>query len=154
MDMPKPTADHQRLHKLAGIWKGTEMMYPSPWDPKGGEAEGVSRSRVALGGFAVIADYEQSRDGQVTFEGHSVTTWDAQANQVVLLWFDSMGQGAEEFRGTWDGDVLTVASKSPMGHARLTHDHSEPGVLSTTMEMSPDGEDWSSLFDGTYRRED
>lgn len=154
MEMPQPTADHRRLHKLAGIWKGTEKMYPSQWDPKGGEAQGTTRSRVALGGFAVIGDYHQERSGTCTFEGHCVYAWDAKAKQVVMHWFDSMGQGSEEFRGTWQGDVLTVASKNPMGHARLIHDYSKPGVLTSSMEMSPDGKTWSKLFDGTYRRED
>ena len=67
MEMPKPTADHKRLEKLAGIWKGTETLFPSPWDPKGGQAEGTTRGRVCLSGFAVVIDYEQSRGGKTTW---------------------------------------------------------------------------------------
>jgi Protein of unknown function (DUF1579) len=154
MDMPKPTADHKRLEKLAGIWRGTETMYPSPWDPNGGKAQGETRSRIALGGFAVVCDYKQSRDGKVTFEGHGVYAWDAKASQVVLHWFDMMGQGAEVFRGNWKADVLTVQSQGPMGHARLTYDFTKAGELKSQMEMSPDGSKWNKLFDATYQRAD
>ena len=120
----------------------------------GGKADGTTRSRTALSGFAIISDYEQSRGGKTSFEGHGVYTWDARANQVVMHWFDSIGQGAEEFRGTWKGDVLTLASKSPMGHARLTYDLSKTGVMSSMMETSQDGSKWTKLFDGSYTRKD
>ncbi|HEX6811747.1 MAG TPA: DUF1579 family protein [Planctomycetota bacterium] len=154
MEMPKPTADHKKLEKLAGIWKGTETMYPSQWDPKGGKAEGTMRARAALAGFAVISDYEQMRDGKRSFEGHGVYTWDAHSNQVVMTWHDSIGMGAEEFRGAWKGDVLTIASKSPMGHARVTYDVSKAGTMKFAMEQSQDGTAWTKLFDGTYSRKD
>ena len=65
-----------------------------------------------------------------------------------------IGQGCEDFRGTWKGDVLTLASKGPMGHARLTYDLSKPGVMSSLMETSQDGAKWTKMFDGTYKRKD
>ncbi len=154
MEMPKPTAEHKQLEKLAGIWNGKEKMHPSPWDPAGGEAQGTTRGRVALDGFAVIADYEQSRGGKPSFAGHGVYTWDASAKQVVMHWFDSMGQGAEEFRGTWKGDRLELQSKNPMGLARMSYDFSKPGALTSRMEMSQDGKSWTTFFDGTYQRKD
>jgi hypothetical protein len=152
MGMPKPGDDHKRLEKLAVTWQGTETMYPSQWDPNGGEAQGTTRGRSALGGFAVVVDYEQTRDGKSTFEGHGVYTWDDKAKEVVLHWFDSMGQGREEFRGSWDGDGerLTLTSRNPMGHTRMLYDFSERGALSSSMEMSQDGQSWSKLFDGRY----
>lgn len=152
MDMPKPGAAHEKLEKLAGPWSGTETMYPSPWDPKGGEAQGVTRGRVALGGFAVVTDYEQRRDGKVTFEGHGVYVWDGEAKEVVLHWFDSMSGGREEFRGSWDGDRIALTSKNAMGFARMSYDFTEPGKLSSAMDMSEDGQSWSRLFDGSYTK--
>ena len=152
MEMPKPGDGHRQLERLTGNWEGTETMHPSQWDPKGGTATGTNRVRMTLGGFAAIVDYEQTRDGQVTFSGHGVYTYDAEANEVVLHWFDCMGSPPEIFRGTFDGNRLTVTSRNQMGFARLIYDHSEPDVLSSTMEMSPDGTTWATLFDGTYRR--
>ena len=151
MEMPKPTADHQRLERLCGDWRGTETMHPSPWDPNGGQADGRTVAHLALGGFAVVVDYTQARGGATTFEGHGVYTWDAGAGEVVLHWFDSMGQGREEFRGTWNGDVLTLTSKSPHCLMRMTYDLSQAGRLASAMDTSQDGAQWSRLFDADYR---
>lgn len=153
MEMPQPTADHEKLEKFAGIWKGTETMHPSQWDPKGGTAQAVTRARVALSGFYVIGDYQQSRDGHVVFEGHAVYSWDAQKKQVVLHWFDSTGMGVDEFRGTWSGDRIVMQSQNFMGHWRMTSDFSKPGVLVSKMETSQDGKAWKVMFDGKYTRE-
>ncbi len=152
MHMPKPSADHDRLERLCGDWRGTETMYPSPWDPKGGTAEGHTNSRRGLNGFAVLSDYEQLRGGVRTFEGHGVYTWDAAAGEVVLHWFDGMGQGREEFRGKWDGDHLVLTSRNLQGQVRMHSDFSRAGVLASAMEMSTDGKQWTKLFDGIYRR--
>lgn len=154
MEMPKPTADHKRLEKLAGHWAGTEKMHPSPWDPKGGEAKGTTKARVGLDGFAVIIDYEQSRGGTCTFKGHGVYTWDAASKQVVMHWFDCMGQGVEEFRGAWNGDRLRLESRNKTGFARMDYDFSKPGKMTSSMQMSQDGKSWSTLFDGKYERQD
>ena len=155
MEMPQPSEAHRRLARLAGEWVGEETMFPSEWDPQGGVAKGRSTSKVSLGEFAVIGDYEQERNGQVTFSGHAVWTVDPNDadNECVLYWFDSIGMGMEAFRGGWDADVLTVESRNAMGHARLTYDLSEDGVLRSRMETSSDGEQWTAMFEGEYRRQ-
>ena len=155
MEMPQPTDAHRSLARLAGEWSGEERMFPSEWDPEGGVARGRTTARVALAEFAVVTDYEQERDGQITFSGHGVWTVDPRdaESECVLYWFDSLGMGVETFRGGWQGDVLRVRSRNPMGHARLTYDLSEPGVLRTLMETSRDGERWSPMYEGSYRRE-
>ena len=156
MNMPQPSDAHRRLTKLAGRWSGEEKMFPSDWDPQGGIAQARTEARVALGEFAVLVDYEQERDGEVVYSGHGVWTVEAhhEEGECVLYWFDSIGTGLETFRGGWDGDVLTVQSRNPMGHARLSHDLSAPGTLRTRMETSQDGEQWSSMFEGTYHRDE
>ena len=152
MQMPTPNDHHRALARLTGRWRGVETMHPSPWDPKGGKADGETESRVDLGGFAVIADYRQLKDGQVTYTGHGVYTIDPEGHDVVLHWFDAIAGQREEFRGRWDGDVLTIRSRSPSGHARLTYDLSEPDRMRSAMDMSPDGETWNRPFDGVYER--
>jgi hypothetical protein len=152
MEMPKPTDAHRKMERLAGEWIGEETMYPSPWDPKGGVASARSQSRVALDGFALVADYEQQRDGVVTFQGHGVYTYDAKERCYLLHWFDSIGGPAEVFRGQFDGDVLTLTSRNPQGFARMTWDLSGKGRMKSRMEMSQDGKSWAALFDGVYTR--
>ena len=152
MEMPAPTAGHRKLEKIAGQWEGEEKMYPSPWDPKGGSAIGRIRSRVALNGFALINDYEQDRDGIITFSGHGVFTYDPKEDLYTLVWVDCMGAPPEIFKGKFDGEILKLAHGGPGMHVRLSYDLTEPGFLSTSMEMSQDGSAWNRFFDARLAR--
>ncbi|MGE3525433.1 MAG: DUF1579 family protein [Gemmatimonadales bacterium] len=152
MDMPKPSPGHQKLKRLAGKWEGEETMYPSEWDPAGGTATGRSTSRLALNGFVLITDYEQERDGNITFSGHGVMSFDPESGDYTLHWFDSMGSPPEVFTGHFEGDRLIVAHGGPGMHARLSWDMSDPQSMVSSMEMSEDGNTWKTLFDARYRR--
>jgi hypothetical protein len=152
MEMPKPTPGHLRLEALAGHWDGKETMHPSQWDPDGGIAVGRTRGRLPLNGFALISDYEQERDGVITFTGHGVWSFDPKEDLYALHWFDCMGSPPEVFVGRFDGDVLTVAHGGPGMHARLTYDLTDSQHLLTKMEMSQDGATWNTLFEGRYTR--
>lgn len=152
MDMPKPSPGHRLLEKMAGSWEGEETMHPSQWDPKGGVAFGRNKHTIGLGGFALLADYEQERDGTITFIGHGVYTYDPKEDRCTLHWFDSMGSPPEVFVGGFDGDVLTLSHGGPGMHARMAYDYSTPGTMKGMMEMSPDGRDWKRLFEATYKR--
>ena len=150
MEMPKPSKGHLKMEKLAGSWEGEETMHPSPWDPKGGTAVGRSTHRMALSGFALLNDYEQERDGVVTFTGHGVMTFDPKGERYTLHWFDCMGSPPEVFVGDFNGDVLTLAHGGPGMHARFTYDLSDSRQMRTKMEMSQDGATWNTLFEGRY----
>jgi hypothetical protein len=152
MEMPKPTSEHLRLKQLEGRWEGEETMHPSQWDPQGGTAIGRTQGRLALNGFALISDYEQEREGVITFAGHGVWTVDAKTQRYVLHWFDSLGSPPEVFTGSFEGQRLTVAHGGPGMHARLTYDLAESQRLRSKMEMSPDGVTWKTLFEGRYER--
>jgi uncharacterized protein YodC (DUF2158 family) len=152
MDMPKPTPGHAKLQQLAGNWEGEERMYPSQWDPKGGTAVARMKSRLSLNGFVLISDYEQERDGTVTFSGHSVFSFNPADGFYTLHWFDCMGSPAEIFLGRFDGDVLTLSHGGPGMHARMTYDLSNSAHMLSRMEMSKDGKTWMTLFDGRYER--
>ena len=150
MEMPKPSSAHKKLELFAGTWSGDEKMHPSPWDPKGGVANASLASRVACDGFYVVGDYEQKRNGVVTFRGHSVFGYDDQSQEVVLHWFDSTGMGADLFRGKFQGQTLTLTCKNAMGNHRLVYDFSEKGTLRSKMETSTDGKQWNAMFDAVY----
>ena len=152
MDMPEPTSGHLRLQSLAGTWEGEETMFPSQWDPSGGNATGRTRSRLALNGFALISDYQQERDGTITFSGHGVMGFEPDSGLYTLHWFDCMGSAPEVFTGRFEGSRLTVAHGGPGMHVRLTYDLTVPQRMLSTMEMSPDGAAWNRLFEGRYHR--
>ncbi|MBA3832129.1 MAG: DUF1579 family protein [Chthoniobacterales bacterium] len=152
MEMPKASAGHRKFERLTGQWEGEETMYPSPWDPQGGTAVGRIRSRLALNGFALINDYEQERNGAVTFTGHGVFTFNPNDEVYTLTWFDCMGSPPEVFKGDFEGDLLRLAHGGPGMHARLTYDLSAAGYLATSIEMSEDGAAWKRFFDARLRR--
>lgn len=152
MDMPQPTAEHRRLEEIEGDWEGEERMYPSPWDPAGGTATGRIKSRVALNGFALINDYEQERDGKVTFSGHGIFTYNPGEKSYTLVWVDCMGAPPEIFKGQFEGEILRLAHGGPGMHVRLAYDVSDPGYLSTSMEMSQEGGVWNRFFDARLNR--
>ena len=152
MDMPKPGPGHKRLERLTGTWEGEEKMYPSQWDPKGGTAIGRNKGRLALNGFALINDYEQERDGVITFTGHGVMRFDSKLEIYTLHWFDCMGTGCEIFTGRFEGEVLTMSHGGPGMHSRLTYDFSELPHLLSKMEMSQDGATWNTLFEARYKQ--
>ncbi len=152
MEMPTPSDGHRKLERIAGQWEGEEKMYPSPYDPNGGTAIGRINSRTALNGFALINDYEQEREGKITFSGHGIFTYDQKADIYTLIWADCMGNLPETFKGLFEGDVLDLAHGGPGMHVRLTYDLSEPDVLATSMEMSEDGVAWNRFFDARLTR--
>ena len=109
-------------------------------------------TRWALGGFALIVDYEQERDGAIAFTGHGVYTYDPKDDRYTLPRFDCMVSPPEVFVGRREGDVLTLAHGGPGMHARMTYDLSSPRTMRAKIEMSPDGNDWKVLFEATYKR--
>lgn len=153
MTIPKVTEAHRRLERLVGAWSGEERLYPSPFDPLGGAATGRVRNRLVLDGFAVVQDYEQERDGGINFRGHGVFRWDPEERSYTLHWFDSLGLPPSEFRGGFEGDVLTLVNAGPQGVTRAVF---ELGQDSYTyrMQVSPDGTNWFPFMEGTYSRED
>jgi hypothetical protein len=154
MEMPRPGEAHARLRKLVGRWQGRETLYPAPWDPTGGTATAVVDNRVVLDGFAVVQEYQQSRGSGPNFAGHAVLWWDPAAEQHVMTWFDAMSGTPTEYRGGFDGDVLTLTSAvTPGGFSRCTFDCRTPDRYEFILEVSEDGETWTPAMEGAYRRE-
>jgi hypothetical protein len=152
MDLPKPGPEQKSLERLAGEWVGEETLHPSPFDPNGGKATSRVRNVMAVGGFALVQDYAQSRGPGVHFEGHGVFRWDGPAGEYSLAWIDSTGFPPSEFRGKFAGEVLTMVSKNMMGQTRATWTLQGTTGYEYRMDVSPDGQAWAPFLEGTYRR--
>ena len=153
MNMPPPSADHNRLKALEGSWSGEESLHPSPWDPKGGKATAKITSRMDLDGFWLVTDYIQTRDGKVSYRGHGVHGFDPESRTYLMYWFDSMGSVPKApAKGRLDGQRLVFAQEGPMGHSRYTYDLQADGRYRFSIEHSQDGKSWATFMDGAYRR--
>ena len=149
--MPKVDENHQRLERLAGSWVAEEQLSPSPWGA-GGTATGRVEARMALDGFFLLTDYQQEREGRVTFRGHSVHGWDPQRKVVVWYWVDSMGlPPPAPATGRWEGDALVMTQATPMGQSRYSWRLDGDGSYRFAIESSPDGEKWQLFTEGQYR---
>jgi hypothetical protein len=152
MNKPEPGDAHKKLSALIGDWSGGETLHPSPWDAGGTAAASVTNSWV-LDGLAVVQQYEQRRDGQVTFRGHGVFWYDPSSQEYVMHWWDSMNGTAGEYRGDFDGDVLVLGAPMPQGgHSRTSWRLTGPDAHDFLMEVSPDGETWQPAMEGRYRK--
>jgi len=153
MRMPARTAAHETLEMMAGSWAGTERIHPAPWDPSGGTASARVENRLALGGQVLVHDYEQTRDGTAAFTGHGVLRWDEAAREYVFHWFDSLRTEPAEFRGGFEGGVLTLVRREPRGSARAVWDFAADGSgYRYRMDVSGDGERWTPYLEGEYSR--
>ena len=156
-EMPEPGEAHERLLRMTGEWSGEETMMPSPWSPTEEKRTATISSR-ALEGFFVVSDYVQrNAAGDVTFRGHGVYSYDPQAEEYRMYWYDSMGGPGGIAYGRLDGDVLTFENTSPMGRHRYRYTFGQEGARATNrfeMSMAPpgtEGEDgWSLLMVGDY----
>lgn len=153
MEMPQPTEAHAKLERLAGEWTGEETMMPSPWAPSGGTATSTTRSRMALGGFYLLVDYEQRVGEVVAFTGHGVYGYDPEAKKYTMHWFDCGSPTSEvPVYGTWEGDTLTFERASPTGGGRYVYRFPESGKYTFEMSSSKDGVRWQPVMEARYTR--
>jgi Protein of unknown function (DUF1579) len=154
MQMPTPTDEHKRLHKLAGTWEGEETMSASPWGP-GGKARGRSVMKLECDGFFVSQDYLQQKDGQISYRGHGLFGYDAGQKRFAWYWVDSMGQvPPAPSWGGWQGDTLTFSVESPQGTGRYTFAFQGNDRHQFTIENSFDGgKTWQTFMTADYRRQ-
>ncbi|MBK9034545.1 MAG: DUF1579 family protein [Myxococcales bacterium] len=151
--MPKVSEQMQRLTELfVGTWRGEERLFPSEWDPVGGPATGTWTVRPGAGGFCLLVEYDEERDGQVSYRGHGVHGQDARDGHFYAYWFDSIGMMPKAgTRATLDGDRYTYTETGPTGQSRFTYAWRD-GVLSFSIERARDGATWAPMHEGTYRR--
>jgi len=153
MEPPRPAPELARLAFLAGTWSVEETLHPSPWDPRGGTAEATLAARVALDGFAVLQEYEQRRQGRVSYRGHGVLAWEPRERCYLMYWFDTLGQPpAAPAKGRFEGERLVFEAPSPMGRARYTYEPKREGEFDFRIEHSRDGREWQPFVEARYVR--
>jgi hypothetical protein len=132
------------LERFLGTWRATETLHPSPWNAKGGPAEGVLVARAALGGKAVVQEYR--RGG---YEGLGVML--REGDRYELWWFDGL-EPPGPAKGRGFGDRIVLERESTPGRARYTYAFVRDGEFTFAIERSTDGKGWRGFLDARYVR--
>jgi hypothetical protein len=99
MDMPKPTAEHQKLMAGAGEWAGTITMFDMP----GMEAKPAPATETvtSIGGFWLLSDFHCDFMG-MPYHGSGHIGYDAEKKMYVGTWVDSMSSYFSLMEGKYD----------------------------------------------------
>jgi hypothetical protein len=154
MNGPTLTDAHRKLAQLVGTWVGEEEMFPSPWLPEGGTATGIVENTSGVGGLIVVQEYQQERDGVITFQGHGVFAHDPVKGNYVMHWFDSMGPTPNIYEGDFDGDTLNMTMKMMEGWSKASFELTSPDSYTFGMDVSQDGKNWAPMMKGSYTRKE
>lgn len=149
MERPSPTDAHRLLHRFAGTWEGPEEI---PGAPGGGAFQGRTTFRVDVDGLFILGEYEQRRDGAVSYRGHTVFGVDGATGEACWYWFDSTGMvPPAPSRGRWVGDTVTFEATFPQGAGRYTY-ALDGDRYRFTLAVAPDGKSFRNVMVGDYRK--
>ena len=153
MNSSKPDEQHRRLNAFAGEWVGNVKIPPNPQLPEGAIVKSHIRSRIELGGWFLLSEYEQEWSDGRKYSARGVLGWDTRQERYAFYWFDSDGWDAGcPALGSWESDALRLQQKTYMGHNRLTFLFTGEDAYSLKMEYSEDGENWSAVFEESFKR--
>lgn len=145
MEFPQPTAEHNKMRELAGVWKVHSSFYMDP-NPEAPPMEVEATETVEMfGPFWLRSDYESEFMGQ-PFRGHCTLGYDPEKKEYVSTWIDTMSPGFFHFRGNFEGDTLEMKGRAfdcmlkMETNYRTTEVHKSPNerVFEMFMEL-PDG---------------
>jgi len=151
---PEPGPEQRRLNFFAGTWSFRLDMKPNPFGP-GGIVTGTDRNEMLPGGFFLVRRFEtKSPVGDI--RGLEVIGYDSEARAYLQRGFDSFGQ-AHTYRGTVQGDTWTWTYEAKAGgqlyKVRITLKEASPILQIYRSDISPDGETWTTVLEGTLRKE-
>lgn len=149
---PKPGPEHARLKELAGTWDCTGKLAGQI------EFKGVSTSKMELGGFWLITEFEAELFGQ-PFRGRSLDGYDPIKKKYVSIWTDSMSPTPMILEGDIDkdGKVVTLTGEGGGPHGvmkyRTVTEFKDKDTFVWTM-YAPVGENGkeAAMMTATYKR--
>lgn len=139
----------EHLQKLEGVWIGTERVVG---DGERFEATGRWSFHTIFDGRFLIADYIQTAHDRPVSVGHGVFRKDERTEKLTVTWFRSpAATSTQQSDGVADGDRLIFVEHDGKSSKRTTYALAL-NRLSIITETSPDGSEWTSVFEGAYRR--
>lgn len=151
---PTPAPELKKAGYFIGSWNLEGEMKPGPMGP-GGKMTMTEEDKWMDGGFFVVGHSKFSSASMgggtaISFIGYN-------PDQKVYTYdeFNSMGE-VEHSTGIFEGDTWTWTGDQKMGDktikGRFTMKILTPNSYSFKFEMSPDGNTWNTVMDGTATR--
>ena len=158
-EMPPPVKQHEWLQQFVGDWDVTVEVTMEPGKPSV-RGKGSESTRM-LGGFWVIAEGKGELEGTPgTISSLLTLGYDANANQFVGTWIDSMNSYLWKYKGKLDATrkVLTLETEGPCPHRtglvrfrEVIEFKSEDHHVFTSSMLGEDGR-WVTMVTAHYRR--
>lgn len=138
------------LQKLEGVWTGTERINESDSAPF--EATGRWEFHTVFDGRFLLCDYIQTATDRPTSVGHGVFRKDDKTAALTVSWFRSPGATeTQQGDGVAEGDRLIFVETVAESSTRTTYSVAL-NRLTVITERSTAGSEWTSVFEGSYRR--
>jgi Protein of unknown function (DUF1579) len=150
---PKPGPELKSLNYFVGSWSTSGETKPGPMGP-GGKFSGTDRIEWMPGGFYLVSHTSgSSPEGKWT--GLAIYGYDNEKKAYTYDEFNSMGEGVHA-TGHLDGKVWTWTSDLTMGgkttKTRFVLTEDSPTAYTMKFEMSPDGNNWSTVMEGAGKK--
>jgi hypothetical protein len=112
-DYPKPSAEHDQLKQMAGVWDAQVKVTFEPGKPPQ-ESKGTFKAKLDLGGFFLVTEFKSDIAGK-PFQGRGLTGYDPFKKKYVGIWVDSMSPGIHTSQGSFDksGKIFTENMEGP-----------------------------------------
>ena len=153
--MPEPAPELKKVEYFVGKWTWEGDMKPGPAGP-GGKMSMIERNQWMDGGFFLTMRSEFKIANLGSGSGMAFMGYDTARKVYTYDEFNSMGE-SQHSTGTVDGDTWTWSGEQRMRGSttktRFTVKILSPTSYTFKFEMSPDGNNWSTVMDGKATKE-
>ena len=156
-EMPRPTAQHQWLQKLAGDWDTSFTIHMPGQPPMTNKGTAVFRP---IGGFWIISELHGEMMG-APFQGVQTLGFSAEKQEFIGTWVDSMSDYQWNYRGQLNDDrtslTLLCAGPCPLRPGELSQFKEVLEVkgkdqLTFTSSVQDEDGEWATGVVIEYRR--
>jgi Protein of unknown function (DUF1579) len=150
MQMRKPSSELKKVDYFAGNWTTEGDMKPGPMGP-GGKMIMTERNQWMEGGFFLTMQSEFKVAGLGSGTGMAYIGYESDKKIYTYDEFNSMGE-VQHSTGTVEGDTWNWNGKKRLGDStmktRFVIKTLSPTSYTFKLEMSLDGNKWSTVMDG------
>ena len=140
----------EHLQKLEGVWTGAEQVQNGAGRY---EANGRWEFRTLFDGRFLLADYIQTAPDKPTSVGHGVFRKDDNTDKLTVTWFRSpMATETQQSDGVAEADRLIFVEVGDKTTTRTTYSVALNRLTVVTEASTNNGNDWNTIFEGSYRR--